>query len=125
MQKDTAFRDYLLHDLFWDIFDLEIRAMMGGNMIKKSWLAVGILEDGVVYLKVGPENMGDFDLYDAKWFTYRRNNQEVRLGFREVPIDILEDRDAIKIWLSKAYDVALNAPKKWKKRSNSSAPTQS
>ncbi len=56
--------------------------------------------------------MGDFDLYDAKWFTYRRNNQEVRLGFREVPIDILEDRDAIKIWLSKAYDVALNAPKK-------------
>lgn len=36
MKKDDSFRDYLLHDLLADVYDVEIRAMMGGNMIRKS-----------------------------------------------------------------------------------------
>lgn len=51
--------------------------------------------------------MADFDRYDAPWFTYTRSGKEVRLGFREVPVDILEDRDEIGKWLDRAYDVAL------------------
>lgn len=115
MQKNTAFRDYLLHDLFADVHDLEIRAMMGGNMIRKSGLAVGILEDGAVFFKVGSQNMEDFERHHAPWFTYPRNGKEVRMNFREVPVDILEDREEVGKWLNLAYEVALLAKRKKKR----------
>lgn len=56
--------------------------------------------------------MSDYDAVDAKYFTYMRSGREVSLRFRELPIDILEDRDALKIWLNNAYLVARNAPRK-------------
>lgn len=59
--------------------------------------------------------MADYDAVDARYFTYQRNGQEVSLRFRELPIDVLEDRDALKVWLDKAYLVARNAPKKSRK----------
>ena len=62
-------------DMLSDLGDVRSRAMFGGHGIYHDGVMIGLIADGVFYLKVDDENRGTFEAEGCKPFTYRRKGQ--------------------------------------------------
>ena len=104
------FVKYLL-DTLSDLGDVRSRAMFGGYGIYHDGVMVGLIASGVFYLKVDDGNRGAFEAEGSKPFTYRRKGQPkpVAMSYWEVPVDVLESRDALCQWTRDAHAAALRS----------------
>lgn len=109
----TPFVKYLL-DMLSDLGDVRSRAMFGGYGIYHDSVMIGLVASGVFYLKVDDVNRVAFEDAGSKPFTYRRKGQakDVAMSYWEVPVDVLENREALCEWARDAHGAAVRSKAK-------------
>lgn len=98
-------------DQLADFAEVEMKKMFGG---------VGIFLDGIMFgmitakeqfmMRVGEANKQDFEAAGSKPLMHEKKKGS--MPYWEVPAAVAEDRKALKVWATKAYDVARTAKKK-------------
>ena len=106
----TPFVKYLL-DMLSDLGDVRSRAMFGGYGIYHGGVMIGLIASGVFYLKVDDENRAAFEAAGSRPFTYRRKGKTkaVAMSYWEVPVDVLESREALCEWAHEAHAAAVRS----------------
>lgn len=105
------FCDYIL-DLLSDVGGVTSRSMFGGFGLYKGGVMFSLIADDVLYYKVGPDNLGDYEAADSEPFTYSGKSKPIQMSYWRLPEDVLEDADDLRNWTLKAYDCALKAKAK-------------
>ena len=117
MAKTTPFVTYLL-DMLADLGDVHARAMFGGFGIYRDGVMVGLIADGVFYLKVDDGNRPKFEAEGSQPFSYRRKGKKkpVEMSYWEVPVDVLENPRSLCEWTRDAHAAAVRAKAKTGKK---------
>ena len=85
------------------------RRMFGGVGIFKDGKMFGMLNNKGTYLmKVDDSNIEDYLRRGMNPFTHGKN-KKAKMPYYEVPIEIIEDRNQLKVWAEKSIEVALNS----------------
>jgi len=113
----SPFVKHLL-DMLSDVGDVRSRAMFGGHGIYHDGVMIGLIADGVFYLKVDDGNRAAFEDAGSNPFTYRRKGQtkDVAMSYWEVPVDVLENRKALCQWAREAHAAAVRSKSTKRKR---------
>jgi DNA transformation protein len=98
MANDT-FRDFVLEQLS-SLDGLRSKCMFGGYGLYCGEQFFGIVHDGRLFFKTNPDTLAEFLQYHAAVFA--PSEKQVLKNYREVPIDILEDRERLLDWAMKA-----------------------
>ena len=108
--------DYLTFVLeqLGDIPELTHKKMFGGVGIYHEGLMFALIGNEKLCLKADDSNRADFETHGMRAFL--SDEKSKGLPYWEVPVEILEDREALTEWAQKAYKVARQAKKKPKKR---------
>jgi DNA transformation protein len=93
---------------------ISTRRMFGGIGIYRVGLIFAIIVDERLYFKVGNSNKPDFQQAGSVPFIYNRHDKKgedklVTMSYWEVPPYVLEDKDAMFLWMTKAYEAAVKA----------------
>ena len=64
-----------------------------------------------LYFKVDEQNLPDYKKHRSKPFTYSKKEKEVTLSFLQVPGDILEDKNKLKLWVDNSVKAAIRSKK--------------
>ncbi len=88
---------------------VETRKMFGGVSFYKEGLIFGLLGHNTFHLKVDDHNRPDYEALGMKAFL--STEKKKGMPYYEVPVDVLEDKDQLKVWAEKAFEVALRAKK--------------
>ena len=117
MAKTTPLVDYLL-DVLSEFGDVRARRMFGGFGVYRGDLMVGLIADGVFYLKVDTENRPAFEAAGSQAFSYRRKgrSQPIEMSYWEVPADVMENGAKLWDWTQAAYEAAQRTKKKRPKK---------
>lgn len=108
MAKTTPLIDYLL-DMLSELGDMRARRMFGGFGVYCGDVMVGLIADGVFYLKVDAENRPAFEAARSQAFSYRRKGrtEPIEMSYWEVPADVMENGAKLREWTQGAYGAAL------------------
>jgi DNA transformation protein len=90
------------------------KSMFGGVGLYADGIFFALLDDDRLYFKVDDVNRPDYEA--AGMEPFRPYDDERAMNYYEVPVDVLEDVDALKEWAEKAVDVARRAKKRRKSR---------
>jgi DNA transformation protein and related proteins len=74
--------------------------MFGGYGLYYGEQFFGIVHDGCLYFKTNLDTLPEFDQYHAAVFAPAE--KQVLKNYREVPADILEDRESLLFWARRA-----------------------
>lgn len=105
--------DYLTYalDQLRSVGDVAVRKMFGGVGLFLDGLMFALIADDVLYFKVDDSNRPDFEA--ASMCPFRpREKKKMTMQYYEVPIDVLDDVDEVRLWANKAFEVALRKAKK-------------
>jgi len=107
MAATPEYRDYIL-DLLTAIHPVSDRKMFGGIgiFIEEGMFAL-ITSADVFHFKVDDSNRDDFEEAGMNRFG--------RMPYYQVPEEVLENQDELRIWMNKAMEVARMAAQKKKK----------
>jgi len=94
-----SFLDFVLEQLA-ALDGLRCKRMFGGHGLYYGEQFFGIVFDGRLYFKTNPDTLAEFLQYHAAVFA--PSEKQVLQNYREVPIDILEDRERLLVWAMKA-----------------------
>lgn len=113
MAKTTPFVTYLL-DMLADLGDVHARAMFGGFGVYHDGVMVGLVADGVFYLKVDDGNRARFEAEGSRPFSYRRKGKRkpVEMSYWDVPVDVLESPRSLCEWTREAHAAAIRSKAK-------------
>jgi DNA transformation protein len=114
MAVSAEFQDYVLEQLA-GIGGITPKKMFGGVGLYYRKLFFGILDNNNFYLKVDETNRSDYEKADMPAFNPYKN-RSVAMQYYEVPAEILENKEQLKIWAQKAITVASNAMKAKERR---------
>ena len=108
MAKTTPLVDYLL-DVLGELGDVRARRMFGGFGVYRGDVMVGLIADGVFYLKVDAENRPAFEAALSQAFSYRRKGrtEPIEMSYWEVPADVMENGAKLREWTQGAHEAAL------------------
>lgn len=83
---------------------LKIKRMFGGAGLYLKAAFFGILSGGKLYFKTRPESLPRYLARNSRPFVYsKKGKKTIRLkNYYEVPVEILEDRGALKSWALEA-----------------------
>jgi DNA transformation protein len=103
MATTPEFRDYIL-DLLEPIYPVRDRKMFGGVglFIEEGMFALITAED-VLHFKVDDENRADYEAAGMPRFA--------RMPYYQVPLEVMESPDDLRVWMGKAIEVARRAAK--------------
>lgn len=111
MPVSQEFADHIL-DTLEPMGAVSARRMMGGLMLYLDDLAFGMVSDDVLYLKVGDNNIAEFEAAGSGPFTYMRGDREFALKTHwRAPEELLDDGDELLAWARGSVDAALAADK--------------
>ena len=106
MARDDSFADFIL-DQLGGLPDIDCRAMFGGHGIYQDEIFFGIVAKGRLYFKT---NAGSAVLYRRRRMKpFRPNAKQTLKNYYEVPVKVLEDRDELAEWATRAIEVAREA----------------
>ncbi len=94
-----SFRDFVLEQLA-ALPGLRCKRMFGGYGLYSGEVFFAILFDGRLYFKTNPATLAEYLKYGAAVFA--PSEKQVLKNYREVPVDILEDSERLRIWAEKA-----------------------
>ena len=105
---------------YLDFINAQLRAvpalsyvrMFGAIGIYSRGFFFAIVNSDVLYFKVDDTNREDYESVDAEQFWPMKD--KVPMSYFEVPADVLEDIEELKIWADKAITVARAAAAKKK-----------
>lgn len=111
MAVSKEFTDHLL-DTLAPLGDVAARRMMGGVMLFLGELPFGLVSGDVLYLKVGDDNIADFEAAGSGPFTYMRGDKQFALKTQwRAPEDLMDDAEALVDWARRSLDAARAADK--------------
>jgi DNA transformation protein len=87
----------------------ESKRMFGGIGYFREGKMFGLLGKDVFHLKAEDHNRPDYEAAGMKAFMSSEKKQG--MPYYEVPADVLEDKDQLKVWAEKAYEAAVRAKK--------------
>jgi DNA transformation protein len=87
------------------------KRMFGGAGLYFEDLFFGLIADDVLYFKVDDSNRTDYEAEGMGPFKPFPDKKEV-MQYYEVPIDVLENKEALRDWAEKAVHVAERKEKK-------------
>jgi DNA transformation protein and related proteins len=99
--KNDGFIDFVMDQLA-DLSHVTARAMFGGHGLYSQSIFFGILRKDRVYFKVTAATTHRYKDHGMKPF--RPNAKQTLTSFYEVPIDILEDAEAMTQWATDAIE---------------------
>ncbi|WP_235296532.1 TfoX/Sxy family protein [Portibacter marinus] len=103
--------DYLkmVEDQLSEFGEVTSKKMFGGVGFYHDGVMFGMIGNDTFRLKVDEVNQPDFEARGMEPF-YAKNKKK-GMPYWEVPADVLEDRDQLKLWAKKAYEAALRGKK--------------
>lgn len=99
--KDDGFKDFVL-DQLGDLRGITARAMFGGHGLYQRTKFFGIIHKGRLYFKVSAATVSRYKEQGMKPF--RANAKQTLTSFYEVPIDVIEDTEALARWATEALE---------------------
>lgn len=98
-RKDDSFKDFIL-DQLREIDDVEARRMFGGFGLYRDETFFGIVQKGKLFFKVDESTVGAYRKRKMKPF--RPNARQAIKSYYQVPVEIIEDADALREWATLA-----------------------
>ena len=80
-------------------------------------LFFALIANDTLYLKVDDSNRSFF--LEAGCEPFRPFDDERTMNYYDVPVDVVEDPDALAVWSGRSIDIARQAPRRKKKRGRS------
>lgn len=103
MMKGSSFKDFVL-DQLQTLGQMEARAMFGGYGLYADSRFFGIIFTDRLYFKT---TSGTATVYRARGMRpFRPNAKQTLTSYYEVPVDIIEDDDALVAWARQAVNAA-------------------
>ncbi len=99
--KNDGFKDFVLDQLV-DLSGVTARAMFGGYGLYHRTTFFGIIHKGRLYFKITEATLPRYKEQGMKPF--RPNAKQTLKSFYEVPIDVLEDAEALTQWATEAAE---------------------
>ena len=115
MPVSDGFRNFALEQIARVTPDLRSKRMFGGVGLYGGELFFALIDDDTLYLKVDDTTRGAFEARGLGPFRPGGPGGEV-MQYYEVPVDILEDAEALGPWVRDAIGVAARAKRKTRKR---------
>jgi DNA transformation protein and related proteins len=109
------FLEYVLEQISL-VRGVSSKKMFGGLCLFCQGRAFGLIDEDVLYLKVDDSNRAEFEAAGMGAFAPFPAKPEYKMGYYEVPIDVLEDREVLRDWAKKAIAVAQKAADKKRKK---------
>jgi DNA transformation protein len=103
MPVSPGYRAFVLEQL-QVVGTVTARSMFGGVGLYRDGLFFGLLDDDMIYLKVDAENRPDYAALGMEPF--RPPGAEASMNYYQLPADVLEDREALRVWVEKAVAAA-------------------
>ncbi len=85
------------------------RRMFGGVGLYLDGLFFALIDDDVLYFKVGDSNRADYEQAGSKPFRPFVDQPDYVMGYWQVPAEVLEDPEDLSRWARRALEVALTA----------------
>lgn len=86
---------------------LSTRRMFGGVGLYSGELFFGLIDDDTLFFKTGESNFGEYEARKMPRFMPPANRPLGPMGYHQVPVDIIEDGEALVSWARKAVAVSL------------------
>lgn len=99
MKQSDSFLEFVLEQL-QGLPGLRCKRMFGAYGLYAGEIFFAIVFDGRLYFKTNPDTLADFLARNSQALT--PSEKQSLKNYREVPIDILEDRGQLLQWASKA-----------------------
>jgi DNA transformation protein len=99
--KRDSFKDFVL-DQLTDLHGLTCRAMFGGYGLYQKAKFFGIIHKGRLYFKVTIATASRYKAHGMKPF--RPSAKQTLKSFYEVPIDVIENAEALTQWATEAVE---------------------
>jgi DNA transformation protein len=93
--KQDGFKDFVLDQLA-DLRGVTARAMFGGYGLYQKAKFFGIIHKGRLYFKVTATTASSYK--DRGMKPFRPNTKQTLKSFYEVPVDVIEDPEALTSW---------------------------
>ncbi len=97
--KNDGFKDFIL-DQLTELNGVATRAMFGGYGLYQRTKFFGIIHKDRLYFKVNATTAPNYKEHGMKPF--RPNAKQTLNSFYEVPIDVIEDAEALTQWATEA-----------------------
>ena len=97
--KNDGFKDFILDQLS-ELNGVIVRAMFGGYGLYQRATFFGIIHKGRLYFKVTTATVLRYKEQGMKPF--RPNTKQTLKSFYEVPIDVIEEAEALTQWATEA-----------------------
>jgi len=115
MPVTADFREFVLEQL-GRVVAIDWKRMFGGVGLYADGIFFALIDDDIVYFRVGDLNRADFEAAGARAFDPYKDGRS-SMSYFELPVDVLEDVDALRAWTEKSVAVAQSAAaKKGKKK---------
>jgi DNA transformation protein len=118
MNPSDSFAEFVL-DQLQDLGGVDCVRMFGGSGLYHEGVFFGILYKGKMYLKVSEGTRPEFERRGMGPF--RPNPRETMSSYYEVPVEILEDSEALGAWSREAIAAQVASGKKTKPGRRSTA----
>ncbi len=119
MNPSDSFAEFVL-DQLQDLHGVDCVRMFGGSGLYHDGIFFGILYKGKMYLKVSDATRAEFERRGMGPF--RPNPRETMGSYYEVPVEILEDSEALVGWSREAISAQLASQAATKKRAKPPRP---
>ena len=104
------FCEYVTEDVLSHISGIESKRIFSGRGIYLDGIIIGLVFDGTLYLKVDKERMEKYIKEGCEPISYERKDgkksKTVIMSYISVPIETLEDKEAIKERVWESYDIS-------------------
>lgn len=97
--KDESFAEFVL-DQLRELEVVEARRMFGGFGLYRDETFFGIVHKGKLFFKVDESTVGAYRKHKMKPF--RPNAKQTLKSYYQVPVEIIEDADALREWAVQA-----------------------
>jgi DNA transformation protein len=104
MSVSDGYLTYVLDQLRPVVPGIRVKRMFGAVGLYATDLFFGLVDDDVLYLKVDDSTRPDYEARSMPPF--RPFEMHASMNYSQLPEEILEDRDALPLWTSRALDVA-------------------
>jgi DNA transformation protein and related proteins len=104
MSVSEEYLDYVV-DQLGCIGEVAAKRMFGGVGLYRDGFFFGLIAGDMLYFKVDDENRPDYEAAGAKSFQ-PYGEDSYSMGYYEVPVDVLEDVDKLRLWANAAVAAA-------------------
>ena len=118
MPVSEEYLDYVV-DQLGCIGEVSAKRMFGGVGLYHDGLFFGLIASDALYFKVDDENQPAYERAGARAFQ-PYGEESYSMGYYEVPVDVLEDLDQLRVWARGAVAAAARKASSRKRKKASS-----